>query len=56
MQKAIFFGACLIGLFLVVVYYKGASNVLGTGGGILDKTILYLQGRGSNGNITNYPS
>lgn len=45
----------LILVFLVVVYYKGSSSVAGTGGTILDRTILYLQGRNSSGNVAAYP-
>lgn len=55
MGKAIYYIAILIGLFLVVVYYKGFSSDVGATGGAVSKLVLFLQGRDTNGNITNYP-
>lgn len=56
MSKAIFYIAVLIGIFLVIVYYKGSSSVISTSGSALGNLVMFLQGRNSNGQITNYPS
>lgn len=55
MSKAIFYIAVLIGIFLVIVYYKGSTAVIGTSGSALGNLVMFLQGRNSNGQITNYP-
>jgi hypothetical protein len=55
MQRAIFYAAVLIGLFLVIVYYRGSTSVINAGGSAIGKLILFLQGRDANGHITNYP-
>lgn len=55
MSKAIFYIAVLIGIFLVIVYYKGSTSVISTSGSALGNLVMFLQGRNSQGNITNYP-
>lgn len=56
MSKYIYWIAVLIGLFLVLVYYKGFSSDVGATGGAVSKLVLFLQGRSSTGNITQYPN
>jgi hypothetical protein len=55
MNRVIFYAAVLIGLFLVIVYYRGSTAVINSGGSALGRLILFLQGRDANGRITNYP-
>jgi hypothetical protein len=55
MKNAIFYIAVLIGLFLVIVYFKGSTAVINSGGSAISNLVLFLQGRNSNGQITNYP-
>lgn len=56
MSKAIFYIAVLIGIFLVVVYYKGTSNVISTSGSAIGNLVMFLQGRTTKGTVANYPS
>lgn len=47
----------LVGLFLVLVYYKGTKAVGGTFFSGLNDTISNLQGRNAkSGSLTQYPS
>jgi hypothetical protein len=55
MKNIIFYIAVLIGIFLVIVYWKGSTAVIGTSGSAIGNLILFLQGRGKDGQITNYP-
>lgn len=55
MSKIVFYIAVLIGLFLVIVYYKGSTSVIGTSGSAIGNMILFLQGRDKNGTTANYP-
>lgn len=55
MNKIVFYGAVLIGLFLVVVYYKGTASDINAGGGALGNLVLFLQGRNTSGQTANYP-
>lgn len=57
MSKVITYGAILIGLFLVVVYYRGASSDAQAGASGIGSIISLLQGRGTNGgSVANYPT
>lgn len=56
MSKVIFYIAVLIGLFLVIVYYKGTTSVVSSGGSAIGNLVLFLQGRNSKGTVANYPS
>lgn len=55
MKQAVFYMAVLIGIFLVIVYYKGSTSVISTSGSALGNLVLFLQGRNTQGQITNYP-
>lgn len=55
MNKAIFYIAVLIGIFLVIVYYKGSTSVISTSGSAIGNLILFLQGRNTKGTVANYP-
>jgi len=55
MNKTITLAAFLIGLLLVLAFYVGATNVLSTGGGVLNTLFLTLQGREAQGNFASYP-
>lgn len=55
MSKAIYYIAVLIGIFLIIVYYKGSTSVIGTSGSAIGNLIMFLQGRNSSGQISNYP-
>lgn len=55
MNKIIVFGAVLIGIFLFLVYYKGAGADIGAGSSAIDKLILLFQGRNNHGVVANYP-
>lgn len=55
MNKIVFYIAVLIGLFLVIVYYKGTTQVISTGGSALGNLVLFLQGRNKSGTVANYP-
>lgn len=55
MSKVIFYAAALIGVFLILVYYKGATSDVNAGAHGLGRLILFLQGRNSTGQLSNYP-
>jgi hypothetical protein len=55
MSKAIFYIAVLIGIFLIIVYYKGSTSVISTSGSAIGNLILFLQGRNTKGTVANYP-
>lgn len=55
MSKIVFYIAVLIGIFLMIVYYKGSTSVIGTSGSAIGNLILFLQGRDKNGTMANYP-
>lgn len=55
MSKIIFYIAVLIGIFLMIVYYKGSTAVIGTSGSAIGNLIMFLQGRNGQGQISNYP-
>lgn len=55
MSKAIYYIAVLIGIFLIVVYYKGSTSVISTSGSAIGNLVMFLQGRNSSGQISNYP-
>lgn len=46
----------LILAFLVLLYFKGFTSDVTSGGGVLGNLINTLQGRNAQGNITQYPS
>jgi hypothetical protein len=55
MSKVVFYIAVLIGIFLVIVYYRGSTAVIGTSGSALGNLVLFLQGRNTQGTVANYP-
>lgn len=56
MSRAIYYIAVLIGIFLVVVYYKGTTSVIGSTGSAIGNLIAFLQGRSpGQANVSNYP-
>lgn len=55
MSKAVFYIAVLIGIFLIIVYYKGSTSVISTSGSALGNLVMFLQGRDTKGNLSNYP-
>lgn len=46
----------LILVLILVAYFRGSTSVGGTLFTGLDRSILYLQGRNSQGNFANYPT
>ena len=42
-------------ILIVVVYWTGSTNVLGTMGDAVNKLVLSLSGRKTNGEFANYP-
>ena len=55
MNKVLTYMFFLILALILVAYYKGTSNVLGTFGSQVRSLVLYLQGRNNSGNFANYP-
>lgn len=55
MQKTIFYIAVLIGIFLVIVYYRGSTSVISSSGSAIGNLVLFLQGRNTKGTISGYP-
>lgn len=55
-MKIVFWIAILIGIYLLIAYYRGTSSVLTVFGQFVDQTILFLQGRKSDGTVSNYPT
>lgn len=55
MSKIVFYIAVLVGIFLIIVYYRGSSAVIGQSGSAIGNLIMFLQGRNANGQITQYP-
>lgn len=55
MGKSVWYIFVLILVFLLVVYYKGVTSDVSTSGGVLEKIILFLQGRNSSGTVAAYP-
>jgi hypothetical protein len=55
-MKVVFWIAVLIGLYLLVSYYKGTQAIISTGGGIVTKLVLFLQGRTESGKNAGYAS
>lgn len=55
MSKVVFYIAVLIGIFLVIVYYKGSTSVINSGGSAIGNLVLFLQGRNTQGTVANYP-
>lgn len=55
MNKIVFYIAVLIGIFLMIVYYKGSSNVISSSGSAIGNLVLFLQGRDKAGTVASYP-
>jgi hypothetical protein len=53
-MKVIFWIAVLIGLYLLVSYYKGTQAIMSTGGSFITKMVLFLQGRNEAGSNAGY--
>lgn len=57
LKNLLFWGVLLIGLFLVLYFYVGSTNVLGAMGTTTTGIINALSGRDSQGNLPKaYPS
>jgi hypothetical protein len=55
MNKIVFYIAVLIGIFLMIVYYKGSTSVISSGGSAIGNLVLFLQGRNTKGTVSGYP-
>lgn len=56
LSKYVYYIFLLILVFLFLAYYKGFGSDVTSAGGVLNKLVMTLQGRKSNGDITNYPN
>ena len=55
MDKFMNYAFILIFLLIVVAYFRGSIQVVGTAGEHINRVINTLQGRDSNGNFAKYP-
>jgi hypothetical protein len=53
-MKVIFWIVTLIGIYLLVSYYKGTVAVAKVASDFFTKTILFLQGRDAQGHVGGY--
>lgn len=56
MSKTIWYIFILILVFLLVVYYKGAQQVIYQISSFINNLVLMLQGRDSTGKVASYPT
>lgn len=55
MNKVIFYTAILVGLVIVVAFYAGSTNLVAVVASAINKLLLTLQGRTSQGKFASYP-